>query len=191
MHGAHGDAGMDRALNEAPPRGLYPQLLGPLFATLSPAVQALHAGSGVRRYHGEAEAVRGRGALATLCAWAARLPPTSRGTIDVEIDTSDGGETWTRRFGVHAMRSRLWAQAGLLREHLGLLRFGFRLGVDGGAVTWRVERVDALGIRLPTRWFGGVHARESEVDGRYRFEVSAALPVVGLVVAHRGWLHVE
>lgn len=182
---------MDRRLNAATQQGLYPQLLGPAFATLPQRVRALHAGYGLRRHRGEAEVIRGRGALARLCGWAVRLPPSGRGGIEVDIESGDRGQVWTRRFGAHEMRSRLWAQAGLLCERLGPMRFGFRLGVDGGAVTWRVERASALGIPLRPGWFAGVCARESAGDGRYRFEVSAVLPVVGLLVAYRGWLHVD
>lgn len=134
--------------------------------------------------------IRGPGALANVCGWLAHLPPAWRGAVEVDIEAGDAGEVWTRRFGGHAMRSRLWAQAGLLCERLGPICFGFRLGVDDGAVIWRVERASALGIPLRRAWFAGVRARESEGDGRYCFDVSAALPVVGLLAAYRGWLHV-
>ena len=56
---------------------------------------------------------------------------------------------------------------------------------------WRVARVTALSVRLPGRWFDKVQARESELEGRYRFDVAAALPVVGLLVRYRGWLRME
>lgn len=159
--------------------------------TLPARVRALHAREGLRRYRGQAEVTRGSGTVSRFCAWVADLPPAWHGAVDVEIDASDGIEAWTRRFGAHVMRSRLRARSGLLCERLGLMRFGFRLGVDGGAVTWRVERAWALGIPLPRAWFSGVRAREYEADGHYRFEVSAALPAAGLVVAYQGWLHVE
>jgi len=48
----------------------------------------------------------------------------------------------------------------------------------------------ALGVPLPARWFAGVAARESEADGRYCFDVRAALPLAGLLVHYRGWLDV-
>jgi len=126
-----------------------------------------------------------------LFAWATRLPPAGRGEVEVEIDASSAVEKWTRHIGGRAMPSRLWEQDGLLCERLGLVRFGFRLTVEEGAIVWRVVRVAALGLRLPARWFDAVLARESELDGRYRFDVAAALPVVGMLVRYRGWLHME
>ena len=73
-------------------------------------------------------------------------------------------------------------------EQVGLARFGFRLTVAEGGIVWRVARVTALGLPLPARWFGKVRARESELEGRYCFDVAAALPAVGLLVRYRGWL---
>ncbi len=88
------------------------------------------------------------------------------------------------------MPSRLWDADGLLRERLGLATFDFRLDVLDGELIWRVERVRALGIPLPARFFRGVVAREFEQDGRYRFDVRAELPMLGLLVHYRGWLDV-
>lgn len=171
--------------------GLYPSLLGPRMGELSPRVRALHERGGLRRYHGEVVAVRGRGWLARLCCRAARLPPDTTGAIEVEIEAGARGERWVRRFGGHAMPSRLWARDGLLCERLGLLRFAFALELEQGAVRWRVRQVRVLGLRLPQRWFDGVSAVESESEGRYRYDVRAALPLAGLLVHYRGWLDVD
>lgn len=170
---------------------LFQQVLGAEFETLPPAVRALHTASGHRRYHGQVEVVRGGNPLARLFAWATRLPPAGRGEVEVEIDASGEDEKWTRHIGGHAMPSRLWERDGLLCEQLGLARFGFRLTVEQGSIVWRVQRITVLGLRLPARWFAQVLARESEADGRYLFDVAAAMPMIGLLVRYRGWLRVE
>ncbi|SDQ91561.1 DUF4166 domain-containing protein [Pseudoxanthomonas sp. CF125] len=172
---------------------LFQQVLGAEFETLPPAVRALHTASGHRRYHGQVEVVRGGNPLARLFAWATRLPPAGRGEVEVEMemDASGEDEKWTRHIGGHAMPSRLWERDGLLCEQLGLARFGFRLTVEQGSIVWRVQRITVLGLRLPARWFAQVLARESEADGRYLFDVAAAMPMIGLLVRYRGWLRVE
>ena len=170
---------------------LFQRALGPEFEKLPAAVRALHTATGHRRYRGQVEVVRGGNALARLFAWATRLPPAGQGEVEVEIDASGEEERWTRHIGGHAMPSRLWERNGLLCEQLGLARFGFRLTVEQGGIVWRVERVTALGLPLPARWFGSVQARESELEGRYRFDVAASMPVVGLLVHYRGWLQVD
>jgi hypothetical protein len=170
---------------------LFRRVLGAEFETLPPVVRTLHAASGHRRYRGQVEVVRGGNPLARLFAWATRLPPAGQGEVEVEIDASGEEEKWTRHSGGHAMSSRLWERNGLLREQLGLARFGFRLTVEQDGIVWRVERITALGLPLPARWFGNVRARESEFEGRYRFDVAASMPVVGLLVHYRGWLQVN
>jgi hypothetical protein len=169
---------------------LFPALLGARFESLPPLVRAVHLRPGVQRLAGGVHVVRGSTWLARLCARATRLPPAGSGPIDVEIVATPAEERWTRRIADHAMPSRLWAGDGLLCERLGLVTFGFRLDVEDAALVWRVARVRVFGVPLPGAWFAGVAARETQQDGRYCFDVVAALPVAGLLVHYRGWLHV-
>jgi hypothetical protein len=172
---------------------LFAGLLGDAaFSTLSPRVQALHLAGGTRSYRGQADVERGAGLLARLCGSVTAQPPAATGVaLEVEIASSAGGERWTRNFGGHPMRSTMWAENGMLCERLGLVTFAFALSVDDGALVWRVRRVRALGVPLPAGWFDGVRARESEIDGRYHFDVEARLPLAGLLVHYRGWIDVD
>lgn len=169
---------------------LFARLLGKRFVALPPTVQRLHLRQGATTYRGEVTVERGAGRLARLCIWATRLPPAARGPIAVDIAADASCEHWTRRVGHHAMRSRLWGTDGLLCERLGLVTFAFELGVENGELTWRVVRVRALGIPLPAAAFRQVSAREGEEDGRYTFDVTAALPLAGPLIHYRGWLDV-
>lgn len=169
----------------APP--LFGRVLGEGFARLPGPVRTLHLGSGC--WQGEARVERGRGPLAALCAWLTRLPPAGDHPVRVEIRCDAEGEDWVRRYGrAHAMPSRLWSRHDRLRERLGPVVLDYALATDPACLLWRVTAVRCLGCPLPTRWFAGVVARESAEDGRYRFDVRAALPGIGLLVHYRGWL---
>jgi hypothetical protein len=172
---------------------LFAELLGDAaFSTLSARVQALHRATGTRTYRGEADVQRGKGLLSRLCGWATAQPPAAtRVPLHVEIASTAAGERWTRDFAGHPMRSTMWAGDGLLCERLGLVTFGFALAAEDGKLFWHVRRVRALGVPLPARWFKGVKAAESEVAGRYHFDVEASLPIAGMLVHYRGWLDVE
>ncbi|MEP6941039.1 MAG: DUF4166 domain-containing protein [Rudaea sp.] len=172
---------------------LFARVLGaPAFAALPSRVRALHAATVTRIYAGEADVERGTGLLARLCGWAAALPPVGRAVpLRVEIRARDGEETWTRRFDGHAMHSRLWAHGDSLCERLGFITFAFGVVLDASALVWRVRHVSALGVSLPPRWFAGVRANEFDDGSHYRFEVSARLPLVGLLVHYAGRLDVE
>lgn len=171
---------------------LFRRLLGAeIFDALPAPLQILHLREGRALWRGEVEVMRGRGLLSRFCAWVTRLPPQGTGPIAVEIIADDGREQWTRHVAGHAMRSRLWADDGLLNERLGLVDFRFRLTCVDHDIVWSVAGVRVLGLLpLPVAWFSQVRARESAEDGRYRFEVVAALPLAGPLVHYRGWLAV-
>lgn len=171
---------------------LFPQLLQAAFAGLPAPVQALHSREGLRRYEGGVSIRRGGNWLARLCSAVTGMPPAMHeAPLRVEIEAQPGRERWTRFFNGHPMTSRMWPQDGRLCERLGPVTFHFRLGVEDGVLTWTVERVRALGVPLPARWFAAVKAREFEQDGHYGFDVAAALPLAGLLVHYSGWLQVD
>jgi uncharacterized protein DUF4166 len=166
-------------------------ILGPDFARLPPSVRRLHLEPATKTYLGEADIVRGSSWLGRLIGFVAMLPPAARGIpLSVEIEPRERDERWTRHFGMHVMRSRLWRAGDRLREQLGPTRFEFALSVENERIVWRAVGVSALGIPLPSSWFRDVRAEEFERDGRYRFAVDAALPLVGLLVRYEGWLDV-
>jgi len=119
-----------------------------------------------------------------------RLPRDGRDVpIHVTIVRTSRGETWTRDFAGRRMHSVLRARAGLLEERLGAATFRFAMRVEAGVLRWHLVAVRVLGIPLPLTWFDGVRATEEETaQGRYRFDVRAALPLVGLLVHYRGQL---
>jgi len=170
---------------------LFARVLAADFASLPPSLRRLHDGRAIRVHHGEGEVRRGRGAGSRLCAALTRLPPEGTHAVTVEIAADERGETWTRTFGTHRMRSRLWIDRAVLRERLGLVTFAFRLDADAVGLSWHVIGARMLGIALPLRWFADVCAREFAIDGRYAFEIHAALPLVGLLVSYTGWLDVD
>lgn len=170
---------------------LFETLIGADFAHLPRTVRQLHDGSGPRRYLGHGDVERGTHPLARLCCIVARLPPTFSGAMAVDMQSTPTDERWIRRFGMHAMPSRLQLHADGLVERLGPLRFVFALTVEEAMLHWTVRSVHVLGLPLPRGWFGNVGAREFERDGRYRYDVFARLPWIGPLVRYRGWLDVE
>lgn len=170
---------------------LYAELLGEALARLPAPLRAIHSRTGTASYRGEVEVRAGDGMLARAFAKAAHLPSAYKGAIDVEIVAEESAEFWTRRFGAHAMRSRLRACEGHLRERLGPVRFDFALDAVDATIRWRVARVRVCGLPLPASWFAGVRAVESVDADLYRFDVRAELPGIGRIVHYRGWLDVR
>ena len=169
---------------------LFQQALGAAIFRLPESLRRLHASRGQVRYAGQAHIERGRGALARLCAWAARLPPSGQDVATVvEFQCEPARETWRRDFGGARLDSTLSLRKGLVRERLGPVQLRFALHANDGAIWWTVAGARLLGVLpLPATLFEGVRCREYEEDERYRFEVEAALPLVGRVVRYAGWL---
>lgn len=170
---------------------LFKQLLDASVEELPAPLKYLHDGRS-KTLHGQCDVERGGGMLSRLFARMMSLPPAGKNqAIEVIIACNGDGETWIRRFGRRSMQSSLSAQDTLLVELLGPVRFKFKLILDHtGHVNWQLVHVTALGVPLRVNWFDNVKASESADNGNYCFDVTAALPIVGLLVTYKGWLNV-
>ncbi|MCF7750987.1 DUF4166 domain-containing protein [Bacillus subtilis subsp. subtilis] len=178
---------------EDPQASLYAQLLGSAFAALPAQVQALHAASTARRWHGVAEVRRGRGLLSRLVGGLIGFPPAG---VDVPVSVGftpeRGGERWTRDFAGRRFSS--WQRRGqggnaqLLVERFGIIDVALALVVDGDRLHLVARRWSCLGIPLPKTLLPGGRTFETERDGRFVFDVEIAAPVVGLIAGYRGSL---
>jgi hypothetical protein len=167
---------------------LFRQLIGPDFAGLPLAVRNVHQDCDETALAGRCRIDRGGGMLAALFGAVSSLPKAGEDVpVRVTIRRRDGGETWARDFGGQPMVSSLRARDGLL----GPTTFRFALSADRERITWKVVGARVLGIPVPVSMFAGVSASESTEGGRYRFDVEARLPVVGLLVRYGGTLDAE
>jgi hypothetical protein len=172
------------------PPPLYERVLGRTFEALPPAVRTLHAVHGDADAQGEGTVVRGRSLLARLAGAILRFPPSGTFPLHVALAERDGKERWTRDFGGHVFASELSeAGPGRAAERFGPLRFVFALPAGPEGLEMRLERWTAFGIPLPRFLAPRIEAREWEdAEGRFRFEVSVAMPLAGEVVRYSGWL---
>ena len=170
------------------PEPLFRRVIGPDFEALPAPIRAVHGGE-AKTYSGTCEVVRGTGLLSRVAAAIASLPAAGANVpLKVTIDVDSRGETWNRIFDGRNMRSRMSERDGLLEERIGPTVFRFALQPSGGAIDWKLMGVRWLGVPLPVSWFDKVKARESLDGNRYRFDVRAEVPIVGLLVHYRGTL---
>jgi hypothetical protein len=162
--------------------------MGAEFSALDPCLRWIHSGES-RRLSGRVTVERGRSFIAAALGFLAALPRAMvDAPIDVSIERTPQGETWTRLFGGREeMTTTLRRDGDLLVEKLGLGVLKFRLSARGGGMTWRLERITAFGIALPLRWFSMSAAIDSR-NGRYHFIVDSALRGVGRIVRYEGVL---
>ncbi|WP_367346587.1 DUF4166 domain-containing protein [Stenotrophomonas bentonitica] len=179
--------------HEDPTASLYRQVLGSAFDALPPQLQALHESSGARQWSGVARIRRGTGLLSRLVAAVIGFPKAAEQVpVTVAFTPERGGERWTRDFAGRRFSS--WQRRGagrndaLLVERFGAIDVALALVVEGDRLTLVPRRWSCLGIPLPKALLPKGTTFETEVDGRFVFDVEIAAPIVGLIVAYRGSL---
>lgn len=172
---------------------IYRRILGSAFDRLPDEVKALHDSLNERQWSGTASVQRGRGILARVVATVIGFPNAAE-TIPVAVRfTPDGdGERWTRTFGRQSFSSRQRCGNGrnthLLVERFGIVEIALALVVDGDRLNLVPRQWTALGIRLPKALLPKGISFETQREGRFCFDVTIALPMVGHIVSYQGSL---
>ncbi|WP_426662086.1 DUF4166 domain-containing protein [Rhodanobacter aciditrophus] len=177
-----------------PTTALFRTLFAPSdWSRLAPEVQRMHAEGRIVQASGEADVEGETHWLARLLRRLLTLPGPGAGqAIAVTIERHPTHECWSRRFLRGSMHSTLHAgNDGQLHERLGPATLRFALQRDGDAIDWQLLGVRLLGLPLPRALSGTVLSRSGMRDGRYVFDIDARLPLVGRLVAYRGWLEIE
>ncbi|MET0815538.1 MAG: DUF4166 domain-containing protein [Pseudoxanthomonas sp.] len=168
---------------------------GPGFQRLHPLLQELHLRGGVLT--GPVEIRIGKGLARPLaCALARKLGvPSGSGphALSVEIGHQPHCLLWNRRFDNGGrMDSTFWPFGawpdGLWLEETGPFRMGLAVEVIDGGWYWRCRKVWLHGIRLPLMLFPQSSAYKRIEHGRYRFQVSFKLPLLGTLLSYGGLL---
>jgi hypothetical protein len=161
------------------------------FDRLHPLLQQLHRDGGV--LEGSID-LHLRGALGRHFARRIGLPrDTGRCHFSVHIDHVGDTLVWERRFGGgETLRSVFvphgrWPD-GWWTETTG--PFALRLGIDviDGGWHWRVLGARFRGIAMPLWTMPQMRAFKRIEDGRYRFAVALAMPLMGDLVRYEGLL---
>ncbi|MCW0197298.1 SDR family oxidoreductase [Sphingopyxis sp.] len=178
---------------EQPGAPIYRRILGTAFDQLPPRVRALHDSMAPRAWSGEARVERGRGLLARLAAAIVGFPKAADAVPVTVTFTPEGtAERWTRNFGGKSFASLQSAGTGrndyLLVERFGPAAFAMALVVDGGRLRLVPRRWTLFGLPMPRALMPGGPSFETEIDGKFHFNVEIRLPLAGLVVAYRGML---
>lgn len=168
---------------------LYRRLLGERFDRLPDKVRQLHDVTALRIWAGFADVERGTSLACRLIAALLSLPPPGREqTLRVVFVPAGEAELWARDFGGSVFRSVQFERDGALNETVGIATLAFDLVTTVDALSLELRGVRVLGVALPRALRPLIATRETERDGRYRFEVEARFPYFGLLIRYAGWL---
>lgn len=170
---------------------LYARIMGEAYARLPEVTRRLHRGRPAVTAQGEAAVLGASNAVGRLVARLFGLPAeASRVPLRVLIELRDGKEYWTRFFNDKPMRSVMQrAGDGVIEESFGpvsirMVLVGRPDGLDMVRSSGRIGPIPLPSFLLP-----GIRAEE-RADGnrRHRFDVEVGLPLIGRLVAYRGYL---
>lgn len=172
---------------------IYRQVLGSAFDSLPPKVRHLHDSSSTRNWVGKADVTRGKGLVARLIASIVGFPKSGHDVpVTVTFSPVNDGELWTRSFGNRRFSSFQASGKGrsrhLLIERFGIATFALALVVENGRLTLIPRSWSVLGIPMPSFLLPRGNSFETESEGQFRFDVTIAVPWIGLIVAYRGAL---
>jgi len=170
--------------------------LGTRFADLPALVRQLHDSTDATRWSGSAEVEAGTHPLARLIRRLIGFPAAGHSLpVQVEVVRDGAQEIWTRRFGSKTFHSVLAhhgaANAGEVTERFGPLRFVIALSLQEGRLAYPVTRGWCFGLPLPRALLPRSDSVEYADGGRFCFDVSVRMPLIGLIVRYRGWLRPE
>ncbi|UXI67076.1 DUF4166 domain-containing protein [Tahibacter amnicola] len=163
---------------------------------MHPLLQQLHRQGG--ELSGTVDIRLGSGVAGVLGRRIARrlgIPPhAGRCAMRVHIYHDAGALHWDRRFGDGAawMCSTFsptgnWPD-GCWIEQTGPVRLALGVQIENGGWRWKLRRAWLAGIPLPRWVLPRSRAGKCIEDGRYRFDVTFAVPIIGDVLSYGGLL---
>lgn len=172
-----------------PPENALIACLGRSFFKLPDVVQRAHRGT--IQLSGTVKVERG-GALGWLLAALLRLP---RGNPKAELVVVawhfPDQMIWSRTFDGRTFESTFRTDGIFLIEQTGPLSLFLEPNVEGGRLVYRLAATRVGPVTLPRVLAPSLNAWEGEREGKYEFEVSVSLPLIGRVIRYAGQLDLQ
>ena len=174
-------------------RPVYRRVLEHRYKHLAQPLQVLHHVTATSRFRGRSRVERGGNPLSWLVASLLRFPKAGQDVpVEVELSVKRRVETWVRRFDGKEFRSTqeygTGRYEGLIVEKFGPMSFGLALVEEDGNLYLILRRWDMFGLVMPKWLAPRIVAFEHAARDRFNFSVKMSLPLIGLIVAYRGWL---
>ena len=170
---------------------LFHRLYGAALGFLPSPIVRVHDVEKMRTWHGEACVSQGETLSARALCWLLGFPPPGRSVpLSVVMERNGEMETWRRRFGDHAMATRLRAGDApcTVEETFWPFTAVSRLDPDDTGVTQVLVAFRVLGLPLPRPFWPKLEVREGAAGTRYLFSVAAYFPWGTLIGKYEGWL---
>jgi hypothetical protein len=172
---------------------IFPALLETAYDLLPPQVQVFHNQTGDFQWVGTAQVKRGAGIISRAIAAIFRFPSEGENIdVSVNVNATSQGEKWVRNFAGRKFTSHLSRGTGrddfLMLERFGPITVALAMEVRNERLYFIPRKWRIIGLPLPKFLLPKGDSFETDVEGRFQFDVKLALPFIGLIAAYRGWL---
>ena len=176
-----------------PTAPLYRLVLGDAWERLPAPIRLLHDVATTLQAEGLASVRRGRGLLANAIAGVLGFPHAGDNIrLRVNFTAAATGEVWRRDFAGRVFASRQYAgrykNEAVIIERFGPLAFAIAFVVGRERMALAIRRWTLWGVALPLAWAPFGDCYEFVDRDRFGFNVEITLPLIGLIVAYRGYL---
>lgn len=170
---------------------VYRTILGRAYDRLPDQLQKLHDVRGTQDWNGTASVMAGRNWAAKLIAKIFGFPTTMASLpVSVTFSKQDGVELWERDFDGSKFSSTqsvgTGRNANLLQESFGPFDFGLALVIKDDKLFLIPRRWSIWGLPLPRWALPSGASYETQIDGRFHFDVTISAPIIGLVAHYQG-----
>lgn len=166
---------------------LFRRLLGGAIDDLPSVLRRAHDSNDCQRWVGKAQVLASRNPIARALCWMMGLPKAGNDIpVTVVFERHGATEVWRRDFAGRTYHSRFVARDGLIVEKMGPATNRFRVCVEDGRLHLDLVAFRFFGLPFPSWLSPRCPAAESEVEGRYRFDVPVFLPFLGFAIRYTG-----
>jgi len=170
---------------------------GDEFSKLAPELQQLHLNGG--KLAGMVQVAYGNGMAGVIGRRLAKklnIPPAGDHAFIVNISHHEDGLHWDRLFNNAKEMKSTFTPVGNIKngywlEATGPLQIKLTVEIKGGGWSWKNLSYSFLGIPLPRWLFPQTQAYKVIENGKYRFHVAFAIPVLGELLSYSGLLGMD
>ena len=154
------------------------------------ALAAFHRGEGRATWEGRCDIECGRGLIKGLLLRLGGFPRAGQGvSLRMETETQAGKSRWVRSFGGRKMVSTQRLVRKGIEERFGPIRLAMALSERDGGLDIRVVHLSVLRLPMPRSLLPQSVSREyQDAEGRFCFDISGDLPLLGRLIRYHGWL---
>ena len=170
---------------------LFARILGDSFDALPQEIRAGHTVSNTKIMHGRVDVECGTNPLSQMAASIIGFAKTGNDRpITITMDVKHGQELWTRTIDGKSFQSILSKAPNPFEifERFGPIKFKMKFRIQDDKLHYDIVSAKMFGVPFPKFLLPQSITHERAWNGKFIFGVDIRLPLLGRLIAYKGWL---